>query len=78
MGSTSAHTLDLRFECTIAASLPILYSIFTKQKKGQCWGSGMVKEIVKKEDKDEVTSSRMDEGICSMFDLNKTYLFPDL
>jgi hypothetical protein len=38
----------------------------------------MVKEIVNKEDKDEVTSSRMDEGIHSMFDLNKTCLFPDL
>jgi hypothetical protein len=42
------------------------------------WGSGMVKEIVNKEDKGEGTSSRTNEGICSMLDFDKTCLFPDL
>jgi hypothetical protein len=37
----------------------------------------MAKEIPSKEDKSKGTSSMMDEGICSMFDLNKTCLFLD-
>jgi hypothetical protein len=38
----------------------------------------MIKEIVNKEDKGEGTSSRTDEGICSVFDLDKICLLPDL
>jgi hypothetical protein len=38
----------------------------------------MVKEIVNKEDKGEGISSRMEEGIYSMFDLDTTCLFLDL
>jgi hypothetical protein len=38
----------------------------------------MVKEIVKEEDKGEGTSTRTEEGIFSMFDLHKTFLFLDL
>jgi hypothetical protein len=38
----------------------------------------MVKEIINKEDKGEGNFSRTDEGISSMFDLNKTCPFPDL
>jgi hypothetical protein len=44
----------------------------------RCWSSGMVKEIVNKEEKCEVTSSRKDEGIHSMFDLDKISMFLDL
>jgi hypothetical protein len=45
--------------------------ISTKQKWGRYWGSGMVKEIINKEDKGKGTSSRMDEGLHSMLDLSK-------
>jgi hypothetical protein len=38
----------------------------------------MAGEIINKEDKGEVTSSRKDEGICLMFHLHKTCLFLDL
>jgi hypothetical protein len=38
----------------------------------------MAKEIINNEDKGEVTSSRMDESICSIFYLDKTCLFLDL
>jgi hypothetical protein len=37
----------------------------------------MVKEFKKKEDKGEGTSSRVDEIILSIFDHDKTCLFPD-
>jgi hypothetical protein len=36
----------------------------------------MAKEIVDKEDK--VKSPPLEEGICSVFDFDKTYLFLDL
>jgi hypothetical protein len=43
-----------------------------------CSGSGMVKEIVKKEDKAEGTSSKMYEDIHLIFDFNNTCLNLDL